>query len=346
MRTLTLVSFMLALTSCVAIVPSEFYKPTYPKGNVTYEGGWCHGAAGPSSVIKLHVAEGVVVKVGLEKNRENTDVSMNLELDLTSNTTAQFETNQIYFVNPASLEKWTKEAIEFSVSQDRKGWPPTETISRDKILPTDPNFLSELDKAKPYKTFSERMLIGDADQYTLPKVSVTLPDIIADGHTYKIPAIQLQRYGTQLSEYIYKEESIYVADFLVSANLERFDRYPVDRKMRRYLKLEVTVPPTVSWRFKSNRVLISDLPGEDVRLLDFKKLYPISPVRHISFVAPIKNLPLVMQTRARANFKVNVRPFDTIIVQLPSMLINGKRIQLDPITFKKSTEIVGVPFNC
>jgi hypothetical protein len=119
------------------------------------------------------------------------------------------------------------------------------------------------------------------------------------------------------------------------------------------LVVELVVPEEVTARFESNEIHFS-IPPEGEKWTSkvdvFSAVFEgdsLSPEPDVDFLKPINKEDDRILTRARVFLSIYHYYDDTIIVQLPNILINGMQTKFEPITFHLKSYFGITPFeNC
>ena len=106
----------------------------------------------------------------------------------------------------------------------------------------------------------------------------------------------------------------------------------------------VSFPPSSIWRFSSNVIRIVDIDTGKEYLVNFEKLLPQFHLK-VSFTSPILGRGSGLRTEASTDIVVSENPFESLVFQLPALLINDEEIAIKPIEFKKGFGFGLIPFN-
>jgi hypothetical protein len=305
-------------------------------------------------VIRLPVAQGVMVKVQIENDENDDGLRMLLELLLTGETIAQFENDQVRIAALSSGEEWIAEAKAFD-NYIRNGVliPSTETVSADRILPTEFSHLTEEFKSAQSSAWIDTSFQAN---YFPEEGQIFMPSLIVDGRAYEVPSAKFKRYDDEVKQYAYETEMIRVANLSIDIDLftgagsleKSIWSIRASRNKDRGSQLVARIDFSLEneWRFSSDQILIHDEQTAEKRWLEFEDIYTLTRQVEVGFTSPIINQRFVERTEFQKALKIADREYDELTIQLPSIIVNGNRVKLKPIVFKKSSAVVVLPFNC
>ncbi len=318
-RTLSLVAVVLSLSACIVVPTGEYYKPSYTGHSVSYDDP--PGCPGPGSIAVIKAASGVKVTAGLS----TSGTSMDLGLRLSGNTSVRFESDQIGFSNLASGRSWQRAAGKFAITQELK-LPPTTRVSPQHLFPSDVDDLTEINTDGLYKRAS---ISFKTSRYKPKNGYLKLPDIILDGETLEVPPIEFWEDGFYANQFY--AVPIEFAGFTIETRL--WSRPPNNNLN---FSIQLFPPLESEWGFTSDQVKFLDLELTEQSAATLGKMR-IALEAFLPITRILKNTEFVDRSQVEATLSAGIRRSDVVVVQLPALIVDGRRIEFNPITFKKTS---------
>jgi len=345
---------LVLVASCVIAPQGSYYKPSYPDKSAVFEGGWCYGTAGPPSVIKLPFEGGNVVKLRLESDDDKM-IQLWLNIVVPPRSSVRFTDNKIKFTDPVSGDSWTREAPQLNLlSGPARSIPASTIINFEEIGPTTPLHVPTDVSWKNFQVW----IPFSINNYYPRAATVYLPPIVANDKRYEVPAIELVEDAGAKEQNRIKAKGKqnywwpYQAHEREDGSWASIEGFIIGGGVTGgYLDNEfggnimVSFPPATKWQFLTNSMRIVDLDTNIEHKVIFNSVKPNFNLK-VKFTAPILAGGSIMGTKAYVNIPVSVKPHESITVELPTLIINGKEIRIKPITFKKTFGVGIIPFNC
>ena len=344
------------LASCVVGLDGAYYEPSYPDKTAALERRFCGGQAGPLSVIKLSEKDGISIKARLETDKEDK-LRLGISINVPRGSKAKFVSDEIQLSDSKSGRRWSIKPY-FRIYESML-LVPSATVSVDEVASGDIRW-TNLKVSVPFSI----------SNYFPRAVAIDLPPIIVNGETYVIPSIQLEEdkefkekqrieafekklwWGPTYEErkrwwwWLYKAKDENkngtwgkTGDFIVGGGITA--GY-LDNEFGG--NITVSFPPTTKWSFSSNSIRIVDLDTGEERHINFKKMR-LEVKLNLALTALVSGTAAYFDPGSEP--VISEHPLDSLVVELPNLIVNGEEIPIKPITFDKRSFRIGIePFNC
>ncbi|PLY00953.1 MAG: hypothetical protein C0622_07960 [Desulfuromonas sp.] len=348
--------FILGLTSCVVAPQGYYYHPTTEETAVKYEGQWCGGVAGPPAVLKFLLADDCTVGCQLTEGKKK-NLRLDLDVEVAPGSRARFLSNEIALTNLETGKRRLlvgDELFLFRYSTPPPRYTPLrpgEFFDFNSCGATEAAYIPSVHVEANFKI----------DNYYPRAVNILLPPIVTETQTFQIPAIRMQENATAKEAKLREEEGdtrywswpydvvdredddtwLTVGEFRIEGYISAGHLVPKDAFGG---TIRVHFPPEQKWRFSSDAFSVVDLDSGREYQARFSHTI-LNTLMTTVFNAPILGKE-PLRTKASADFDINETSSEGFMIELPELLLNGKKVRLKPVIFKKRLGVGMVPFNC
>jgi len=348
--------FLLCLitSSCVIGPQGTYYQPSTDEENVEFEGIWCSGAAGPPGRLIISLEDSVTLETHLIA-RKTGALDLSFTLDIEPGSSAQFLSNEIKVSSPNTGKKWVTTVDRIYLGPAPIGYMARlavdEMINYNKYSLTSFDFIPEVNTQVE---FSIKDFYPDS-------FNLVLPQIIASGQTYEIPPIRLsadekdkaencQKGEERFCWWTYNIESqngnnpwVEIDGFKIKKGVISAGFIRKDKGVGGFIR--VYFSPSKKWRFASDIIRVIDLDTAQEKITSFDYL-ALDRSYYTAFTAPFFTRGTEHTAATLITIILSPVEIDVLVVEFPEMLINGKRVRVKPITFKKEMGFGVIGFNC
>jgi len=344
-RFLALTILPSVLSSCLIAPHGRYYKPSYPDGTASLIRRDCGGSVGPPSVLKVPIPDGAIRVTLREKPQDELALSMWLETSGLSNL--QFTSNLIRLSDPENGREWAIEAKHLTIGIPKGRISYSDVVNFEKLLPVAPEYVTK---------DMELWIPFSINDFSPDRVRVYLPPILNESEKYETPPMVLDanREGKGIEGYKkswgwwpYEWKEIEVGPL-------RF-RGAATGGVRQGSKADSTAgapglagnimidsPADLKWQFATNEIRFEEPGSGKVQVFQFEDLRIVSDVR-VTFTAPFCCSTHV----SMADLPLGEARSEKLLIQLPTLLVNGKEIVIKPIAFDLKRFEFGIyPLNC
>lgn len=350
----------------LAVVPAAcgpgpqgiYYIPSSADRTATRERGDCWG---PLRVIVLR-RRGVGITVRVDRKPAKR-VTLTTVVSMQPGTSMRFVSGAVRVSSPGAGRAWYVEPEFLEVSGS---WEvsPSEVVDFSSVGPSRRETLSQPDSPGQLRVeipFSKT-------KFSPRSMELQLPDIATATQTMRLPPVRLTRRVVDEprppsagSRILHGDEARYGPGSLTydvvglpPAAWVRRDGFTVNGiASARFVpetldgadlrgRLYIVFPSSVAWRLSGPQIHAKDLEtGEEVSIpLDSVHL---SVDVRLPITAPLEGEHV---TWARFEVVASERRHRTLVIQLPDLVIDGRRTRVGPITFRKKLTWGLIPFNC
>lgn len=335
------------LSSCLPAPHGAYYRPSSPDGSATLSRRDCGGYSGPPSVITVPVHD-VLLSVHLAQGRQDS-MKVVMSLEAPKDSLLQFASDEIRLTDLDRNETRTLHAGPWYLGYWHFGQiPSSKPVDFTHRLPTAPeNILNDMEVSLPFSF----------PGFSPDVVRVHLPPVASDSGDIRIPPLvwNADREGASVEGYKkgwdwwpYIEEDVTAGRMTVRSGAT----CGVDRGLKAEHGLQapglhgnilIAFPADMAWRFSSDEIVFEDAGSGESRRMRFTHLQDRSSP-DVAFAAEFR---CAGSGRSSTFFSMPVELPQKIRIELPPLLINGRKYDIQPITFELRRFEFGVyPFNC
>jgi hypothetical protein len=340
--------FMLTFSSCAVGPQGTYFHPSYPDNSVTFEGGWCGGAAGPPAVVKFSMDYGAQLYVSLKQINDG-GVRLMLSQHIPYGVSTQFAAEDIRITNPKQGSNWVIKPKYNQVIHPISPLSPEATIEFEAIFPVEGKYITE--NLSILKEFHVSFPVS-LEKSRPDSIELLLPNIVIDNKEFNVPAVKFAENKVQPEYDWWPDHRAFtaVSGKWSSLNGCFWGATATGDDGGYWAHINFSCPPDIKWRFASREVRMVLLGTSEERLINFDEIRPSYP--KVNFTTPIINRAsrllnaYAVGSDDATGLALDSKDRDEVIVELPDIIINGKRRKIKPISFKKSIGFGIIPFNC
>lgn len=381
MRSIVLLLLMYLLTACVPAPYGPYYRPSYPDNSAALIKEFCGGEAGPPSVLTFNVADGVTFTVATAKSyseRSRKDVPLTITLNVPSNTTAQFLSDDLSISGSPNGEDKIAVPLQVAalVPMGKK-----DVVDIDRIGPVTSLAVQKFIQAHPDHAVSEVHIdfnLGN-EKFHPEVISLHLPAFSTSGASITIPPLKLVantqdkgwwKYETR--EHKQAREERYVRCLKETPHLHcknilqvidegfRLDMAGIEITGR-LAKADFTQKPKITgrlnfasrsvepWQFSTNHIRAEDIKTGETHHYYFNQFAVFFGWYDVPLSTAIKggHSELGGNKTLRIATSLGEKYLSKYYIKLPPILINGHKYVLKPIELELKLFDGGIePFNC
>ncbi len=366
------VFFISLLTvSCIPIpIPLGIYlQPTYPSKSVKYIGESCHGSSGVMTGIEFEAGHGVVVQIRTPEV-SNSEIIRPLYITYTISPKTSVNILSDYYTFIDNKNKKRKVIWNNMNISSYYGIKSDQTFSIQKILPN---------LSKKIKENSDDILywfhfIWETDKlftHNPNDVNLTLPKIETKNTTIRFSPIPMRLYfDNYVTENIYENQKSRYEECkknnnsnscenllryfgksfdVIENNVTARGRVKIwDEKIRVFVD-NINMNFFDDWKFENPEISLKDSKNDYIVNSKFSSITLNLKILKNPFT-PIINTPNdVLYGSTTIEFSTSLEKYDVdgLIIKIPSMIINGEKVDFDNIIIeKKHFDWEFLPFNC